>query len=82
MAALDNAKHCLAYPAGCAAVTALLHLMKQGDHIISCIEQYGGTRSLLLDYTENQGIQLDFVNSTVLEEIENAIKPNTKVCFS
>ena len=81
LAALDNGKHALAYPAGVAAVTALLYLLKHGDHIVSCAEQYGGTRSLLLEYVEIQGIEIDFVDATVLKNIENAIKPNTKVFF-
>lgn len=79
LAALDNGKYGLAYSSGCAASSALLHLLKQGDHIVSCAEQYGGTRSLILDYSEIQGVELDFVNPTNLNEIEDAIKPNTKV---
>lgn len=67
------------YPSGVAAVTALLHLLKAGDHILSCDEQYGGTRALLSDYVKIQGIGLDFVDSTDLKQIERAIKPNTKV---
>lgn len=81
MAALDNAKYGLVYPSGCAAITALLHLLKHGDHILSCTEQYGGTRSLFLDYVEIQGIEIDFIDPTDLKQVENSIKPNTKVCF-
>lgn len=79
MAALDNAKYGLAYPSGCAAVTALLHLLKPGDHIVSAAKQYGGTRALFLDHVAIQGIEIDFVDSTDLKAIESAIKPNTKV---
>ncbi|XP_055298497.1 putative cystathionine gamma-lyase 2 [Sitodiplosis mosellana] len=81
LAALDNGKHGLVYPSGCAAITALLHLLKQGDHIVSAAEQYGGTRSLFLDYIEIQGIEIDFVDSTDLKQIDDAIKPNTKLMF-
>lgn len=79
LAALDNGKHCLAYPSGVSATSAILHLLKAGDHILSCSEQYGGTRLLLLDYTKNQGIEIDFVDSTNTKLVENSIKPNTKV---
>lgn len=81
LAALDNAKHGVVFPSGCAAVTALLHLLKSGDHIVSCVEQYGGTRLIFLDYVEIQGIEIDFVDSTDLKQVEAAIKPNTKVTF-
>lgn len=79
LASLDNAKHGLVYPSGCAAVTALLHVLKSGDHIVSSVAQYGGTRLLFLDYTKIQGIEIDFVDSTDLKQVEQAIKPNTKV---
>lgn len=82
LATLDNGKHGLVFPSGCAAVTALLHLVKAGDHIISCNEQYGGTRLLLLDYVKIQGIELDFVDTADLDWVENTIKPNTKVTIN
>lgn len=67
------------FPSGVAAVTALLHLLKAGDHILSCDEQYGGTRLLLKDYVKIQGIELDFVDAIDIKQVEKAIKPNTKV---
>lgn len=79
LATLDNGKYGLVYPSGVAAVTALLHVLKAGDHILSCNEQYGGTRLLFLDYVKIQGIELDFVDATDVKQVEGAIKPNTKV---
>lgn len=67
------------YPSGVGAVAALLSLLKAGDHIVTCDEQYGGTRLLILDYVKMHGIGLDLVDSTDLKQIEKAIKPNTKV---
>lgn len=79
LASLDNAQYGLVYSSGCAAVTALLQLLRTGDHIVSCTEQYGGTRLVILDYVGIQGIEVDFVDATDVKCIEKAIKPNTKV---
>lgn len=79
MASLDNAQYGLVYSSGCAAVMALLHTLKTGDHIVSCSELYGGTRLIILDYIAIQGIEIDFVDATDVKCIERAIKPNTKV---
>lgn len=79
LATLDNGKYGLVFPSGVAAVTAILHLLKVGDHIVSCDEQYGGTHLLLTEFVEMHGIELDFVDSTDIKQIERALKPNTKV---
>lgn len=79
MASLDGGEHALAYPSGSAAIYALLHLLKPGDHFISCLEQYGGTRMLFLDYAEAQAMTVDFIDTTDVQKVEAAIRPNTKV---
>lgn len=79
IAELDNGKHALIFPSGICTTTALLHLLKSGDHILSCSETYGGTRTLFADQFKMRGIEVDFVDTTDLKLVENAIKPNTKV---
>lgn len=79
LASLDNAEHALVYPSGSAAIFGLLHLLRPGDHFISCTEQYGGSRTLFLDYAEAQSMTVDFIDSADIELVEAAIKSNTKV---
>lgn len=79
LAALDNGKYGMVYPSGMAAATALLQFLKNGDHIVSCNELYGGTHFLLSKHTKLHGIELNFVDATDVKQIESAIKPNTKV---
>lgn len=81
IAALDNGKHGLIFPSGCATTSAVLHLLETGDHIVSCTESYGGTRTLFLNEAKAKGIEVDFVDSTELKLVEKAIKSNTKVKF-
>lgn len=81
LAALEDSKHALVYPSGSASVTAILHLLESGDHILASVEQYGGTRLLLKDYAKQQKIGIDFVDSQDVREVEAAIKSNTKVTW-
>lgn len=81
LASLDNAEHALVYPSGCAAIYAVLHLLKPGDHFISCLEQYGGTRMLFDDFASAQAMTVDFIDTTDIKKVEEAIKSNTKVYF-
>lgn len=66
---------------GCAAIHALLRVVKSGEHIISSNEQFGPD-ALLEDYCTAAGVEVDFVDSTDLRQIEQAIKPNTKVMIT
>lgn len=79
MAALDNGKYGLVFPSGCGTTTAVLHLLKTGDHILSSAETYGGTRLLFLDQLKMHGLEVDFVDTTDLKLVAGAIKPNTRV---
>lgn len=79
IAGLDKAEHCLVYPSGCAAATALLNLLKPGDHYLASNENYGGPRTLFERYCKNQGIEIDFVDPTDPRLVEEAIQPNTRV---
>jgi cystathionine gamma-lyase len=81
LAALENAKHALAFSAGLAANDAVTNLLSAGDHLIISNEVYGGTYSLIDGVTRNHGIEISFVDATKLMNIEVAIKNNTKMVF-
>lgn len=76
---MDGGQYCLTFPSGCAAISDVLHLLKGGDHILCCLELYGGARTLFRHHAERHGIEVDFVDMIDASSIPNAIKPNTKV---
>jgi cystathionine gamma-lyase len=80
LAALENAKFGLAFASGLAAeATLLLSLLKSGDHVIACEDLYGGTRRLFNDVFQNFGLEFTWVDATNTENIEKAIKDNSKL---
>ena len=81
VANLEGGSGALAFSSGMAAQTALLELFGAGDFIIASDDLYGGTVRLFDNTAANHGIRIDYVNTSVLNEIENAIKPNTKAIF-
>ncbi|HLV50662.1 MAG TPA: aminotransferase class I/II-fold pyridoxal phosphate-dependent enzyme [Flavobacterium sp.] len=67
---------------GMGAITGtLMHLCKNGDHIVSSRTIYGGTYAFLKNFIPGFGVAVDFVDSTKTESIKNAIRPNTKVIY-
>ncbi len=64
-----------------AITTTLLQLCSTGDEIISSRTIYGGTYAFMKNYLPKFNIKTTFVNTTKLEEIENAITEKTKVIY-
>src|SRR3989338_10531762 len=53
LAALENAKFCVTFGSGCAAIATAMHLFKSGDHIVSSYDIYGGTYRLFTQVLQN-----------------------------
>mmetsp|Transcript_15150 Transcript_15150/g.17161 ORF Transcript_15150/g.17161 Transcript_15150/m.17161 type:complete len:455 (+) Transcript_15150:299-1663(+) len=83
VAALEGAKESLLFSSGMNSITgALLSVLKAGDHAIFPHCVYGGTSELVHNYLSNFGIESTFVDSTNIEEYENALRPNTRVLYA
>ncbi|MCR4875266.1 MAG: O-acetylhomoserine aminocarboxypropyltransferase/cysteine synthase [Clostridia bacterium] len=82
IAALEGGVAALAVASGAAAITyAVLALAGAGDHIVALNNIYGGTYNLFEHTLKDFGIDTTFVKPDSLENIEKAIKPNTKLVF-
>lgn len=79
LTALDHAKYALTYSSGMAAISSMINLLVPGDHILCSSDLYGGTYRLINQISKPAGISSDFVDFTVIENIINNIKLNTKV---
>ena len=83
IAALEGGAAALAVASGAAAVTyvfqALAHV---GDHIVSAKNIYGGTYNYLAHTFVDAGVTTTFVDPYNYEEIEAAIKPETKALYA
>lgn len=82
VAALEGGTAALAVASGAAAVTyTIQNLAQSGDRIVAQKSIYGGTYNLLAHTLPQYGISTDFVNIHNLEEVKNAITPQTKAVF-
>ncbi len=81
LAALEGAKHGVAFASGCAASTTVLHLFKSGDHVICADDVYGGTFRLFDKVIRHNGIDFSFVDLTDLDALRAAIRPNTRALW-
>ena len=81
LAALEGAKHGIAFASGCAATTTVMHLLKKGDHVISGDDVYGGTFRLFSKVLGEIGLDFSFVDLTQPGALEAAIRPETKAVW-
>lgn len=79
VAALEGGKAALALASGAAAITYTLQALGLGGgHFVAQKTIYGGSYNLLAHTLPGFGIEADFVNIHDLNEVENAIKENTR----
>ncbi len=82
LAALEGGIAAVVTASGTAAInTALLTLLKSGDHIVASRSLYGGTYNLLAVTLPRFGITTTFVDPTDPENFQKAAKENTRVFF-
>jgi len=82
LAALDGGIGAAVFASGTAAISsALLTLLKAGDHIVASSTLYGGTFNLLNVTLPRLGITTTFVDASDPENFEKAIQENTRAVF-
>ena len=80
--ALEGGVAALATASGAAATTyAIQNITRAGDHIVSDYQIYGGTYNLFANTFKDMGVETTFVDGSVPENFERAIRPNTKALF-
>lgn len=81
IAALENARFGFAFASGMSAIDATLKLVRAGDHVILGDNTYGGTYRLFAKVLSNYGVEFDLADTSKVEDLEPAFKPNTKMVF-
>lgn len=82
LAALEGGIASVVTASGTAAIsTALLVLLKTGDHIVASSSLYGGTYNLFAVTLPRLGITTTFVDAGDEENFSKAIKENTRAIF-
>lgn len=80
LARLEGGKHGFVFASGMAAMTNLaMGFLSAGDHVILGDDVYGGTFRLFDNVLNRFGIQASYVDMTVIDNVGQAIKDNTKM---
>jgi O-acetylhomoserine (thiol)-lyase len=80
--ALEGGAASVAFASGTAAIfSTIITIAKQGDHIVSASNLYGGTYTQFDAILPDFGITTTFVDVRDPENFEKAIQPNTKILY-
>ncbi|HEY9207241.1 MAG TPA: PLP-dependent aspartate aminotransferase family protein [Candidatus Methanoperedens sp.] len=81
MASLETGEAALAQGTGMAAISAAVFTeIKAGDHVIADEVIYGSTYDLFVDLAKF-GVDVSFIDTSNLNNVENAFRKNTKLVF-
>ncbi|MBS3994822.1 MAG: PLP-dependent transferase [Alkaliphilus sp.] len=81
IANLENGKFGFAFSSGMAAISTILSLFSPGDHIIVSDDLYGGTYRLFEEIYKKYGMEFSYIDTSNMQDIENAVKDNSKAFF-
>lgn len=78
---LEGGKRGFAFGSGMAAMTAVMMLFNQGDHILLTDDVYGGSFRVMTKILNRFGLEATFIDTSDMDSIEKGIKQNTKALF-
>ena len=81
LAALERGKHGHCFASGMAAIDAVFRLLQSGDHVVAGENMYGGSYRLFSRVLEKFGLQFSYVDTSRVDAVRDAIRPNTKIVF-
>jgi len=81
IAALEGGRFGLCFASGLAALSACIHLLKSGDHVLLCDDVYGGTYRAFDKVFRPFGVAYDRVDMTDLNALEAAFTPRTRLVW-
>jgi cystathionine beta-lyase/cystathionine gamma-synthase len=81
IAAIERGKAAYAFASGMAAIDAVTTFLQAGDHVVVTDNTYGGTFRLFERVLRKYQLSFSYVDTSQLELVEQAIRPETKMLF-
>jgi cystathionine beta-lyase/cystathionine gamma-synthase len=78
---LEGGRAAYAFASGMAAISAVMTLVKAGDHVVVSHNVYGGTYRLFARVLEDYGLTFTYVDTSNIEAVEKAIRKTTRMVY-
>ncbi len=80
-AALEGGQIAVAFASGCSAITAVLRILRPGDHVLVPNDVFQGTIRILREVLSMWGITYSTVEMTDIDAVRRAFRPNTRMIW-
>ena len=81
LAALEDARHCLAFASGLGAESTLMLLLNPGDHVVYMEDVYGGTFRLFDKVLKRFGLDFSPVDASDVDAVERSMTTSTRMVW-
>lgn len=81
IAEMEGGDKGFAFASGMAAISSVFAIFSGGDHLIVPEDVYGGTYRVLTQIFPRFGLRVSFVDTTDLEQVAAAIRPETRAIY-
>ncbi|HEU4520544.1 MAG TPA: cystathionine gamma-synthase [Thermoanaerobaculia bacterium] len=81
LAALERGKHGHCFASGMSAIDVIFRTLQSGDHVIAGEDMYGGSYRLFSRVLEKFGLQFTYVDTSNVDAVRSAIRPETKILY-
>ena len=81
LAALERGKNGHCFASGMSATDTVFRLLQSGDHVVAGENLYGGSYRLFSRVLEKFGLQFTYVDTSNVQSVRQAMKPNTRLVF-
>ena len=78
---LEGGRAAYAFASGMAAISAVMTLLKSGDHAVVSSNVYGGTYRLFARVLEDYGLSFTYVDTSTIGSVEAALRKNTRMVY-
>jgi len=78
---LEGGHAAYAFASGMAAISAVMTLLRAGDHVVVSHNVYGGTYRLFARVLEDYGLTFTYVDTSKIENIEKALRKTTRMVY-
>lgn len=81
IASLEGTRHGIAFSSGMSAISAVMNLLKAGDHVICSRNTYGGTYRLFERVLSDFGLRFTYVDTSDAGAVAAALTADTRMLF-
>ncbi|HET6180974.1 MAG TPA: PLP-dependent aspartate aminotransferase family protein [Candidatus Sulfotelmatobacter sp.] len=81
LAALEGGVAAPVFASGMAAISAVMSMLKSGDHVVCSNDLYGGSPRLFNQVMAGFGVEFSYVDTSDARNVERAIRKNTRMVY-